>query len=42
MVTAPHTPPPFTGVLEDLYVPNADRIAEAVRKVSGGKVGAVV
>jgi acetoin:2,6-dichlorophenolindophenol oxidoreductase subunit beta len=42
MVTAPHTPPPFTGALEDLYVPNADRIAEAVRKVAGGKVGAGV
>ena len=42
MVTAPHTPPPFSGVLEDLYVPNADRIAEAVRKVASGKVGAGV
>jgi acetoin:2,6-dichlorophenolindophenol oxidoreductase subunit beta len=42
MVTAPHTPPPFSGVLEDLYVPNADRITEAVRKVAGGKVGAGV
>src|SRR5215218_3173955 len=25
MVTAPHTPPPFSGVLEDLYVPSADK-----------------
>src|SRR5919206_1844713 len=40
MVTAPHTPPPFTGSLEDLYVPSADKIAEAVRKTTGGKVGA--
>src|ERR687889_2227225 len=40
MVTAPHTPPPFTGSLEDLYVPSADRIAEAVRKTTGGKVRA--
>jgi pyruvate dehydrogenase E1 component beta subunit len=40
MVTAPHTPPPFTGSLEDLYVPSAAKIAEAVRKTTGGKVGA--
>ena len=40
MVTAPHTPPPFTGSLEDLYVPSADKIAEAVRKTTGGKVRA--
>jgi acetoin:2,6-dichlorophenolindophenol oxidoreductase subunit beta len=40
MVTAPHTPPPFTGSLEDLYVPSASKIAEAVRRTTGGKVGA--
>ena len=40
MVTAPHTPPPFSGSLEDLYVPSADKIAEAVRKTTGGKVRA--
>jgi acetoin:2,6-dichlorophenolindophenol oxidoreductase subunit beta len=40
MVTAPHTPPPFTGSLEDLYVPSAERVAEAVRKTTGGRVGA--
>ena len=40
MVTAPHTPPPFTGSLEDLYVPNAEKIGEAVRRTTGGKVGA--
>ena len=39
-VTAPHTPPPFTGSLEDLYVPNAEKIGEAVRRTTGGKVGA--
>ncbi len=39
MVTAPHTPPPFTGSLEDLYVPSADKIAEAVRNTAS-KVGA--
>lgn len=31
MVTAPHTPMPFAGVLEDLYIPSAQQIAEAVR-----------
>jgi pyruvate dehydrogenase E1 component beta subunit len=36
MVTAPHTPVPFAPGLEDAYVPNADRIAEAVRKVTSG------
>jgi pyruvate/2-oxoglutarate/acetoin dehydrogenase E1 component len=40
MVTAPHTPPPFTGSLEDLYVPSAERIAEAVTRTTGGRVGA--
>jgi acetoin:2,6-dichlorophenolindophenol oxidoreductase subunit beta len=39
MVTAPHTPPPFTGSLEDLYVPSAEKIGEAVRRTTGGKVG---
>ncbi|HEX8860197.1 MAG TPA: alpha-ketoacid dehydrogenase subunit beta [Actinomycetes bacterium] len=31
LVTAPHTPVPFSPVLEDVYVPSAERIAEAVR-----------
>ena len=31
-VTAPHTPVPFSAALEDLYIPSAARIAEAVRK----------
>lgn len=35
MVTAPHTPPPFSPVLEDLYVPDPERIAAAVREVTG-------
>ncbi len=35
MVTAPHAPVPFSPVLEDLYVPGPDRIAEAVRQVHG-------
>lgn len=31
IVTAPHTPTPFSGVLEDLYIPSADKIAAAVK-----------
>ena len=32
MVTPPHSPVPFSPSLEDLYIPKADRIADAVRK----------
>ena len=32
MVTAPHTPVPFSPALEDLYVPSPGQIADAVRK----------
>jgi pyruvate/2-oxoglutarate/acetoin dehydrogenase E1 component len=32
MVTAPHTPVPFSPALEDLYLPSAEKIASAVRK----------
>ena len=32
MVTPPHSPVPFSPSLEDLYIPTADRIADAVRK----------
>jgi len=31
MVTAPHTPVPFSDVLEDQYIPDAKRVAAAVR-----------
>jgi pyruvate dehydrogenase E1 component beta subunit len=34
MVTAPHTPVPFSNTLEDLYVPDAQRIANAVKAVA--------
>ena len=34
MVTAPHTPVPFSPVLEDLYIPSADGIAAAVSKIT--------
>jgi hypothetical protein len=32
MVTAPHTPVPFSDALEDLYIPDAAKIEAAVRK----------
>jgi pyruvate dehydrogenase E1 component beta subunit len=35
MVTAPHTPPPFSPALEDLYVPDAERVAKAVKETVG-------
>ncbi len=34
MVTPPHTPVPFSGVLEDLYIPGPARIEAAVRNVA--------
>ena len=30
MVTPPHTPVPFSDVLEDMYIPDARKIASAV------------
>jgi pyruvate dehydrogenase E1 component beta subunit len=32
IVTPPHTPVPFSSVLEDMYIPSADQVAAAVRK----------
>lgn len=34
LVTPPHTPVPFSGALEDLYIPNADKVCEAVRNIA--------
>ena len=34
MVTAPHTPVPFSNVLEDLYIPDPQRIANAIKTVA--------
>jgi pyruvate dehydrogenase E1 component beta subunit len=31
MVTAPHVPSPFSGALEDLFMPNAEKIVVAVK-----------
>jgi len=36
MVTAPHTPVPFSPALEDLYIPGAGQIADAVRRTMAG------
>ncbi len=33
MVTAPHTPVPFSPTLEDHYVPDAGQVVEAVRSI---------
>jgi pyruvate dehydrogenase E1 component beta subunit len=33
MVTAPHTPVPFSDALEDLYIPDAAKIENAVLKL---------
>ncbi|MBS7543920.1 alpha-ketoacid dehydrogenase subunit beta [Ancylobacter oerskovii] len=40
MVTAPHTPVPFSPVLEDLYIPSADAIAAAVTKTTARALAA--
>ena len=32
-VTAPHCPVPFSAVLEDAFVPTADRVVDAVREL---------
>jgi pyruvate dehydrogenase E1 component beta subunit len=34
MVTAPHTPVPFSNTLEDLYIPDEQRIVNAVKAVA--------
>ena len=36
MVTSPHAPVPFSPVLEDVFVPDATKIAAAVRKTMKG------
>jgi acetoin:2,6-dichlorophenolindophenol oxidoreductase subunit beta len=35
MVTPPHTPVPFSPILEDAYVPTPDSIADAIRETTG-------
>jgi pyruvate dehydrogenase E1 component beta subunit len=36
MVTAPHTPVPFSPPLEDAYIPSPEKVAAAVREARGG------
>ena len=40
MVTAPHTPVPFSPFLEDLYIPSAKAIAAAAARITGTKLAA--
>ncbi|TMM02800.1 MAG: alpha-ketoacid dehydrogenase subunit beta [Actinobacteria bacterium] len=40
MVTPPHTPVPFSPVLEDVYVPTPETIAAAVRETAGTEAAA--
>jgi acetoin:2,6-dichlorophenolindophenol oxidoreductase subunit beta len=40
MVSPPHVPVPFAPNLEDLYIPNAERVEAAVRSVMGHKASA--
>ena len=40
MVTAPHTPVPFSPALEDLYIPTADAIAKAASKIASHAMAA--
>jgi acetoin:2,6-dichlorophenolindophenol oxidoreductase subunit beta len=35
MVTAPHTPVPFSDALEDAYIPNAQKVVNAVKLITG-------
>jgi pyruvate dehydrogenase E1 component beta subunit len=34
LVTAPHTPVPFAAPLEDLYIPDAQKVVNAVKSVT--------
>jgi acetoin:2,6-dichlorophenolindophenol oxidoreductase subunit beta len=40
MVTPPHTPVPFSPVLEDAYVPTPETIAAAIRETTGAPAAA--
>jgi pyruvate dehydrogenase E1 component beta subunit len=35
MITAPHTPVPFGGNLEDIYIPNAETIVSTAKSLAG-------
>jgi pyruvate/2-oxoglutarate/acetoin dehydrogenase E1 component len=34
-VTAPHTPVPFSDALEDAYMPDAQKVVNAAKAVTG-------
>ncbi len=34
LVTAPHTPVPFSSVLEETYIPNKHQVAQAAREIA--------
>lgn len=38
-VTPPHTPVPFSPVLEDAYIPNAEKVEAVVRTLMGAEAG---
>ncbi|GER66569.1 pyruvate dehydrogenase subunit beta [Weizmannia acidilactici] len=38
-ITAPHTPVPFSPVLEDLYLPSPQKIVQAVSEILGEPIG---
>ncbi len=40
MVSPPHIPVPFSSALEDLYIPNASTVQEAVAAIMPDKVSA--
>ena len=40
MVSPPHIPVPFASSLEDLYIPNASSVADAVAAITPDKVSA--
>ena len=40
MVTAPHTPVPFSPTLEDLYIPSGDAIVKAVAQTTSKAMAA--
>ena len=38
MVSPPHVPVPFSSALEDIYIPNASTVTEAIAEIMPDKV----